>query len=251
MSGYEKYLKRENVPLPELHSEILRKGEDIPLEGVLSFSEKDKLLEGGYSPFENGFYHFKDGSAYVACLTKMPRVTIEMLYWWFWWHSLEPIRYRIWYPEKHFDVYTDSTGFTHYVTEDVGVGKQKLIIKFLTPLEFGFDQSKLESLGFDKFIICAKVGVKKAWLTVWHTKMCHVAQKTEHGVEMRSRFWIGDKLEVEGIGGRILTWLLNKPAVKRRIIPEGIGKHIFHHCAQEYHNLGELLPEIYRGEKGS
>ncbi|MEM0202590.1 MAG: hypothetical protein QXO16_03175 [Archaeoglobaceae archaeon] len=246
---YEKYLKRKNAPLPESHREILEKGEDIPLEGVLKFSEKDKLLEDRSLPFENGFYHFEDGSAYVACLTRMPKVTVEMLRWWFWWHSLEPIRYRIWYPEKHFDVYTDSSGFTHYVTEDVGTGKQKLIIKFLTPSEFGFDQSKLDSLDFEKVaIICAKVGIKRAWLTIWHTKMCHVARETEHGVEMRSRFWIGERLEVEGFGGRALAWLLNKSAVKRKIIPRGIGRHMFHHCAQEYHNLSELLPEVYKEE---
>ncbi|MCS7144393.1 MAG: hypothetical protein NZ879_05160 [Archaeoglobaceae archaeon] len=246
MSDFDKYLKRENAPLPEMHKEILKKGEDLPAEGVLKFSEKDKLLESGYLSFENGFYHFPDGSAYVACLTKMPKVDLEMLYWWFQWHAEEGIRYRIWYPEKHFDVRTDSTGLTHYVTEDVGIGKQKLIIKFMTPAEFGFNLSKLEKVDFEKIaIICARVGIKRACFTVWHTKMCHMARKVENGVELRSRFWIGEKIEAEGLVGKILSQFLNKPAVKRKIIPKGIGWHMFHHCAQEYHNLAEILPEIY------
>ncbi|MCS7144904.1 MAG: hypothetical protein NZ879_07790 [Archaeoglobaceae archaeon] len=249
MSKYERYLKRENAQLPEIHQEILKKGEEIPTEGVLKFSEKDKLLEEGYLPFENGFHHFPDGSVYVACLTKMPKVNIEMLYWWFQWHAEEGIRYRIWYPEKHFDVYTDSTGLIHYVTEDVGIGKQKLIIKFLIPAEFGFDLNKLEKVDFEKVaMICAKVGIKRAWFTVWHTKMCHMARKVDDGIELRSRFWIGERIEAEGFLGKILTKLLNKPLVKRRIIPKGIGKHMFHHCAQEYHNLAEILPEIYEEE---
>ncbi|MEM1576009.1 MAG: hypothetical protein QXT98_00675 [Archaeoglobaceae archaeon] len=249
MSGYEKFLTRGNVPLPETHLKIINEGKDIPSEGVLMFSEKDKLLEEGYHLFENGFHHFKDGSAYVACLTKMPKVSIEMLYWWFWWHSKEGIRYRIWYPEKHFDVHTDSTGFTHYVTEDIGTGKQKLIIQFLTPLKFGFDTKKLENVDFDKVaIICARVGIKRAWFTVWHTKMCHFVRKAQEGVELRSRFWIGERLEVEGFGGKILSWLLNRPIIKRRVIPRDVGKHMFHHCAQEYHNLSEILPEIYNEE---
>ncbi|MCX8172375.1 MAG: hypothetical protein N3D09_02020, partial [Archaeoglobaceae archaeon] len=168
MEKYERYLKKGNVALPETHLRILKEGRDIPLDGVLKFSEKDKLLEEGYLPFENGFHHFEDGSAYVACLTKMPKVTIEMLYWWFSWHSREGIRYRIWYPERHFDVYTDPTGLIHYVTEDIGIGEQKLIIKFITPLEFGFDYEKLKSINFEKnAIICAKVGIKKGLYTIW------------------------------------------------------------------------------------
>lgn len=252
MNEYEKYLKRENAPLPEEHLRILQKGEDIPLDGVLKFSEKDKLLEVGYLPFENGFHHFKDGSAYVACLTRMPKVKIEMLYWWFWWHGQEGIRYRIWYPEKHFDVSTDYTGFTHFVIEDVGAGKQKLIIHFITPSEFGFSIEKLENVDFEKLaIFCARVAVKKGPLTIWHTKMCHVARKVENGIELRSRFWIGEEFVVNGFGEKFFGWLLNKPAVKKRVIPKKIGKNMFHHCAQEYHNLAELLPELYEKEHKS
>ena len=197
-------------------------------------------------PFENGFHHFEDGSAYVACLTKMPGVTIEVLYWWFQWHAKSGIRYRIWYPEKHFDARTDSTGLTHYVTEDVGVGKQKLIIRFMTPAEFGFDRGKIEKLDFNSTaIICAKVGTQIPFHIVWRTKMCHMAREIDGGIELRSRFWIGEEIDVSGPAGKFLKWLLNRLSIKRRIIPRRIGWHMFHHCAQEYHNLAEILPEIY------
>jgi hypothetical protein len=243
---YEKYLLRENTSLPEIHREILKKGEDIPQEGVLRFTEKDRLLDPGYMPFENGFCHFEDGSAYVACLTKMFGVKIEMLYWWFQWYARSGIRYRIWYPENHFDAYTDSAGFTHYVTEDVGAGKQKLIIHFMTPAEFGFDKEKLKKVDFGRVaIICAEVGVAIPLHVVWHTKMCHMAREIDGGIELRSRFWIGEEIRVKGPLGKFFNLLLNKPSVKRKIIPKNIGKHMFHHCAQEYHNLAEILPEIY------
>ncbi|WP_086975945.1 DAPG hydrolase family protein [Archaeoglobus fulgidus] len=245
-SAYEKYLIKPLTPLPWEHRLILEKGEDIPLEGVLSFSEKDKMLDEGYLPYENGFHHFPDGRAYVACLTKMPKVSAEMIYWWFRWHSEEAIRYQIWYPGKHFDVRTDETGSTHYVTEDVGTGKQRIVIRFMTPAEFGFSKEKLETIDLKRnAIICARVGAEIPGHVVWHTWMCHYAREAEKGVELRSRFWIGEEIEVSGPLALILARLLNRQAVKRRMIPGNIGRHMFHHCAQEYHHLAEILPEVY------
>lgn len=42
-----------------------------------------------------------DGSIYVAVNTKMPDVTGEMLDFWFAWHSVKSIRYKLWHPLDH------------------------------------------------------------------------------------------------------------------------------------------------------
>ena len=44
---------------------------------------------------------------------------------------------------------------THYVTEDIGLGKEKIIIDFMSPTEFGYDKNKLNSE--KESIICARV----------------------------------------------------------------------------------------------
>jgi phloretin hydrolase len=35
---------------------------------------------------------------------KMPGVTVDMLDWWFAWHSLAGMHYGIWYPPGHFGI---------------------------------------------------------------------------------------------------------------------------------------------------
>ena len=31
-------------------------------------------------------------------------------------------------------------------------------------------------------------------------------------------------------------------------MPKDVGKHMFHHCTQEYSNLADILPELYKEE---
>ena len=71
-------------------------------------------------------------------LTPMPGATVEMIDWWFAWHPLLPLRYKLWNPGYHFDLQinetdrkrlTDKTipirernwGCSHLVTEDCSV----------------------------------------------------------------------------------------------------------------------------------
>ncbi|TDA30619.1 MAG: hypothetical protein DSO00_00830 [Archaeoglobi archaeon] len=51
------------------------------------------------------------------------------------------------------------------------------------------------------------------------------------GIELRSRFWIGEEIRVRGLLRKFFNLLLSKPSVKRKIIPKNIGKHMFRHCA--------------------
>ena len=54
------------------------------------------LLNPGYLKIENGYGVMPDGVHYTAILTKMPKVTGEMINWWFWWMPQEDLRYKIW-----------------------------------------------------------------------------------------------------------------------------------------------------------
>ena len=47
---------------------------------------------------EVGWCWRPDGSGYIANKIFYPGVTAEMIDWWFAWHPLEDLRYRIWYP---------------------------------------------------------------------------------------------------------------------------------------------------------
>ena len=83
-----------------------------------------------------------NGTGYLANLTPMPGVTPEMFNWWFAWHGLEDMRYRIWDPEDHFyarqqnpervkdpgvPMREKNWGTVHHVLEDIGPGPDELV----------------------------------------------------------------------------------------------------------------------------
>lgn len=261
MISYKKYIDRSNAPMPKEHLEILRKEDELSTNAMMQRNEINQLFDKGYLLTENGFCRNEDGSAYIAVLTKMPKVKIDMINWWFWWHAAEGARYQIWYPDMHYDISADFQGAyedtsktyqerlylsTHLVTEDIGLGKDKLLIDFMDPVDFGFDKDKLNP---DKnTIICARVGSPSKG--AWATEMCHFVRRTEEGVEMRSRFWIGNKIyRMGGFAQGFLNTILNSNFVRKKLIPKEIGKCMFHHCSQEYHNLAEILPMVYEEYK--
>lgn len=112
----------------------------------------------------------------------------------------------------------------------------------MSPEEFGFNKDQLDNS--QQTIICAKVGDLSK--RVWHTKMCHHVRSLDSGVEMRSRFWMAQKVErMDKFGKRFFNKILNNATVKRKLLPKDLGKHMFYHCSQEYSNLAEILPDIY------
>lgn len=60
----------------------------------------------------------------VAGNIPMPDVTPEMLYWWFAWHGLEPLRYAIWDPEDHFDVKINEEGRTRSLNPNIPMNEK-------------------------------------------------------------------------------------------------------------------------------
>ncbi len=78
-----------------------------------------------------------------------------------------------------------------------------------------------------------------------YTPMFHVVLNGGGGVVMRSRFWIGAALRPYGPAGAIGALLLDRPAVRRAVLPRDLPRALAHHCAEEYANLAALLPELW------
>ena len=89
-----------------------------------------------------------------------------------------------------------------------------------------------------------------------HTKMVHVFIEREggDGVFLRSRFWLGSDIRPyapEPIAS-LAAKVLNRPAIRRRMLPAKVPRGLARHCAEEYTNLAAILPEVYAqyGPKG-
>lgn len=211
-------------------------------EDGLPFSEISEMLADGYLPLENGYTMFNDGSGYVAVNIQFPEATGEMIDWWFDWHGYDTMRYKIWYPGLHavasYENYEEPEVFsiskyvlehpegkTNHTVEAMMKGQdlQDLQITFVNPEQYGLDNSKL---GTDQWAICGNV--ESGNQTV--VRMVHFVRNTENGVEMRSRFWIGNEL----------PWLARKIGVSEESLHE-----LAHHCLTEYTQLASFLPEVY------
>lgn len=232
---------------PELQ-EILKKSPVDP-EKITSIQQRNKILDPGYLEVENGYTRMPDGSGCVATNVRMPEVTPEMVDWWFAWHGLKDLRYKIWCPTDHYSAHVKEEdlkhrldqslslkernwGTTDVVTENVGGGPQTMHLSFLSPEDFGYDPAKISNADV---IISANVSDAETGQPL----ICfsHVIRKLEKGIEYRSHYWQGYNIDENG----------NAVAVA---IPEGgfpmeVMKACAEHSQLEYSNLAVILPELY------
>jgi hypothetical protein len=225
-------------------------------DDALRFAERESLLDPGYHRVETGYCTHEDGRGYVAVLTRMTGVTAEMFDWWFDWHPHDPLRYRIWFPADHFDIDFEPAkrpgvkpfyNTIHHPVEDVGLGRDRIRIEFLDPVEFGFPAGSVPSETCAT-IVCGYAGDDKR--RVRHTRMCHFAREVESGIEVRSRFWIGEQIELYAAAGRPITPILNTAFVRSRAVPRKAPEALARHCAQEYANLAAMLPALWAEHGG-
>jgi hypothetical protein len=241
--GYSKYYFMELSNPDEKIIKILDDGA-MNIENVILLEDREKILLCDNSDKKMGYCVLENGSAYVSTVTKMEGVTVEMFDWWFAWHGLESLRYKIWDREDHFDVKTTKReqlldvnlsdkekiwGVTHTVVENTGCGPETIEINFLPPNEFfknGIEGSKVETV---------------VWGNGSSAVMCHTIHKIPNGIELSSHFWLGYNL-------------INNQVV--RIIPDFVKipleapKGLAYHSVKEYSNLAKILPSIYKEESG-
>ncbi len=224
---------------------------------ALPIEQINDLLDPGYMDVERGWCVLDNGCGYVAAYCRMPDVTPEMFEWWFAWHGMEDLRYRIWWPWSHYGIYVNNDarkiirdpntsltdkymGITHYVVEDIGTGCTEIEIMFKHPEDLGFDMER-----YHKPNIAALSGAN-VWIydpgksmadPVGCNTMCHTVRELEGGgIELRTRFWFGFHI-IDG-----------KPV---KILPDGVvmdpsvPKGLAHHAIQEYTRLSYLLPKVY------
>ena len=95
-----KYFMRDMVePDPAKYAQT-QEPVDFPEEE--SALHLDNLFEPGYMPVELGYGYLPDGCAILANLTEFPGATVEMFDFWFAWHPIESMRYKIWNRDQHY-----------------------------------------------------------------------------------------------------------------------------------------------------
>lgn len=246
------YLSRPLAPPEGSVLEAIERGPIDPRD-ALGLTQLDRLLDPAPLPAETGWCTLGDGVGYVAVRTPMPGVTAEMVDWWFDWHPRDPLRYRIWHPLAHRDNSVDPPpirrakahwGAVHHPVEDVGTGVVHARIAFCAPTELGLSSDAIEDPRVAT-IVCGFAGDDRR--RVRHSPMIHTFLADAGGVTLRSHFWLGAAIrpylpEPLATCGR---WLLNNRPVRRLTLPANLPRALAHHCAEEYANLGTLLPELY------
>jgi 2,4-diacetylphloroglucinol hydrolase len=256
---YAKYFHKDMYVLDE----EIKKAQSgaIPVEQAIkpTPSELNKLLESGYLNAETGYCKLDDGTFYSSSITYFPNCTAEMFHWWFWWHSVEPERYALWYPYCHVSVEAKNkavlsepgltheqryVGNTHILTEYLNDRKNKIEITFLDPAKLGFDTSRFK----ESKIVASACGI----VTLQNQKvefctMVHLARETENGLELRSRYYIGHNMHFHlfgmrlGINKKLSNFILKKQGISIQTAYEQVM-----HDQIEFTHLASILPDLYK-----
>ena len=260
---YAKYYYQPSAPPAPHHATMLMDLKPLDPAKADRIQDVDDLLAPGYTEGENGYCVMPDGSGYVALRHPMAGATPEMVDWWFAWHALEDLRYKLWYPEMHISARVDPEdrakildpdrplplkfqGMTHHVVEDIGGAVLNAVdISFLTPEDFGFDMSRFHSPNAEALAAANVVargmddppdgpGLPVAFV--------HLVRNIPGGIEVRNRFWVGYQI------------VDKKPVLSLppgAAIPEEAVQGLFLHDVQEFANLAAILPQLYGEQEGT
>ena len=214
------------------------------------------LLDPGALEVEIGWCNLPNGAGFIANRNVYKNVTPEMIDWWFAWHPLDSMRYRIWYPPQHagislspadrerildpgIPIREKNWGITHHVTEDCNCGMEHIDITFQSPGDFGFDMTRWGEPYVSTFVGgygWSSPAVKTEHSIKTPSPMCHLFRRIPDGLEHRTRFWMGYRLS-QGKPELVLPPGISVPAAAI----QGLARH----NVREFSNLGVLLPEIY------
>lgn len=226
-----------------------------PMDPKLAITpdEAKKLLEPGYAEGENGYCIMENGAGYLAVNNKFPGVSLEMMKWWFAWHPLESVRYKIWNPYCHpyaaiadvdrqkiknpdLPLEEKIADVVHFVVEDIGAGMQDVVIHFRPVEDLGFTKEELYENhcyaigGYG--LVENREGEKGKMPAI----MLHFYRETEDGIESRTRFWMGYRI-VRGHRICVLPEGIRVP----EIVPKGLALH----NVEEFSHLASILPGLY------
>ena len=246
------YTENITPPNPELMAKLLAGPMDPKL--AITPEQSKLLLEPGYMEGETGYCVMENGAGYLAVNNKFPGVTLDMIKWWFAWHPLESIRYKIWNPYCHpyaaiadvdrakikdpnLTIEDKIEDVIHFVVEDIGAGMQDVVIHFRPVTELGFTKEELyahHAYAIGCYgLVEKRVGEKGKTPAI----MLHFYRETEDGIESRTRFWLGYRI----IHGRPQCVL--PPGVR---VPEVAPMGLALHNVEEFGHLAKILPAVYK-----
>jgi len=225
--------------------------------------QMNDLLNPGYLDMEIGWCNLANGAGFIANKLHYPEVTKEMIDWWFCWHTLEDLRYRIWWPPQHAAIMLSpenrrhmiesdlpfdqrNWGMVHHVTEDIGLGMENIDINFISPEQFGFDMSRWKEPCVSTFAggfgWACPVNKTDESITA-PALMCHIfRQHPEGGLEHRTRFWMGYRFS----GGKIELSL--PPGIQ---VPQASIQGLAIHNVNEFSRFKNFLPKVYAEHGGT
>ena len=233
------YLRK---PVPQMPPEIRAALSGSHGVTPTPFDRKNDILSSPALQEETGFARLANGNYVVSMTCPMPGVTPEAIRWWFWWHAQKSLRYRIWFPGEHYGISTaraDRAWFaagsppafqpnTHYPVERIGRLILPLRIDFVSPESFGFSPAAMRENDIP-LIVCGHVGA--VYGMVRHTEMAHIFTRTQDGLTLASRFWLGQTLR--------------PPLLRKALLTDGTARGMAAHCCVEYRRLAQILPELY------
>lgn len=251
---YAKYWAPEMQPLQSQTQAGVTHGPFASELGI-GLDSIDALLQPGYLALENGYTQLSNGQYYVACLTRMPRVTGEMFEWWMGWHYMEPQRYKLWHPQAHLMNGTakmqgddpdmsnrEKYQTTHFVTEYMGNNAAQVTISFSPANEY-FHANKAPYTDEITALVCGRIALLRPSLTIGY--VVHQIRQVEDGAEMRSRFWLG-KPEITGVSDKdIRNRILGMRWLMKLATPTNFAQHVLIHCGMEMNHLSSFLPDLY------
>jgi len=245
----------EEIPQPDpAHMALMDKPCD-PAK-ALHPSQINDLLNLGDLEVEIGWCNLPDGAGFIANRSVYPGVTAEMIDWWFAWHPLEDLRYRIWYPPQHGGIHLSpegrkrildesvpmaerNWGVVHHVTENCDCGMENITITFMSPQDYGFDMSRFKQPQVATFAggqgWAVTVDKNDESITA-PAMMCHIFRDTPEGLEHRTRFWLGYRLS-NGVPECTLP-----PGVA---VPQASVQGLARHNVKEFTRFKHFLPRIY------
>jgi hypothetical protein len=226
-----------------------------PMDPNLSIKPEQAktLMQSGYVEGENGYCIMDNGAGYLAVNNKFPGVSLDMMKWWFAWHPLETLRYKIWNPYCHpyaaiadvdrakitdpnLPIEEKIVDVVHFVVEDIGGGMQDVVIHFRPVEELGFTK---EELAANKCYAIGGYGLvenREGQKGKTPAIMLHFYRETEDGIESRTRFWMGYRI-VKGHPVCVLPEGIRVPEV----VPMGLALH----NVEEFSHLASILPKVY------
>lgn len=214
------------------------------------------LLNPGDLEVEIGWCNLPNGAGFIANTILHPKATAQMVDWWFAWHPLEDLRYRIWYPPQHGGIMLSpenrkrllddsipmsqrNWGVVHHVTENCDCGMENITISFYAPQDFGFDMERFKEPYVATFAGGAgwAVSVDKNDESITAPAlMCHIFRDTPQGLEHRTRFWMGYRMSC---GKPELTL---PPGVS---VPQEAIQGLARHNVKEFTRFRDFLPRVY------